>query len=1074
MSTQLNQAQRQAVEYEGGSLVVLAGPGTGKTRVIVHRVAHMINHRGVAPEHIAALTFTNKAADELRARLGELVGPSAADAVYAGTFHRFGLILLRRFADLAQLPSTPQIMDSAQQRRLLRSLVSEHSLFSQALGGGMEAIVDESIKAISELRNAGLEPAGARARLSELLATPAIEEGPRAELQRYADHVRLFELFDSACAQRGLISIDELITRPTRLLREHRLVREICRHDYAHVVVDEFQDLNQAQILLLTQLCGSGDPDLCVVGDDDQAIYAFRGADEFAFRRFEEHWQSAKRVLLTENWRSGQTVIDCANAIIAESNSRFAPGKVIEVPTERAGTASRVEFVACGDEAEGTDAIAAMILLDRHEHPDRPYTDYAVLARTNAEVERVAASLELEGIPVLVLRSADISSDEGVQDLLAWVSVVLEPEQTWAVRRLLARPPFGVDPLRLGRLERTHRAEASRLSPGDRMPPMAEWLCERFLDDTAIAPHAIRLRDLARAFAASAASESADRTIHRIITEAGLVHADLPGGRTRAQRIEALVAVLRFVRERLPRLEQPRDLAAFQRYYNDLDKAEQSFASLLDDKVNGPEQGGVGDENGVRVFTAHAAKGLEFDTVFLPRCNPPHGYPKTRRDDSLVTPEAIISDRPKPDPIEEERRVFYVACTRAERRLVMMGKVPKGKPSGTHLALPLVFNGLVPRIEAEDLLQKAAECGLGSFASQQERSEIDRTSEATRRAVLVRARQRARLDASLALDAADRSGLEADPLSQVVERLKQSARLLAFIASLEDGQTSADELHPPDEAAASLLHELEGLPIPSEHDVIRAPKPPLFLSYTAINDYLRCPRCYYVKHVLGLPEPTGPALRVGGVVHSALEKFYQRWREADAEGEPTPGILELESIGRAAFAGAHDPDEPFDQGELAQVLAQLRTMLEKLHDDSVQPLELEKRVEFPYKRGGHTHHLIAKLDRVDRTEDGLRIVDYKTGNASKKLLEPDKADLQLGIYAIALDHLFAGEELSGTAEYWLLAEGRIGSVQLGEINREKITGKIDEVIDGILAGKFERGRECNEACCILDSVSRDE
>lgn len=1075
MSVSLNAAQREAVEYDAGPLTVLAGPGTGKTRVIVYRVAHMIEHRGVAPERICALTFTNKAAEELRDRLGAMVGGAASDALHAGTFHNFGLRLLRRFADLTDLPPTPKIMDSAQQRRLIRSLVMEHRLFARAMGGGLESIVRDGLAAISDMRNAGLEPSEARARLDELLNNQSLEAGPRAELERFDDHVRLFELFDRACAKRGLISIDELITRPTRLLTEHTLVRDICRHDYAHVVVDEFQDLNAAQIRLLVALCGPGRPDLCVVGDDDQAIYAFRGADEFAFVRFQEAWPRAHRVLLTENWRSGSAVIDCANAIIGASTTRFAPDKVVVQPKERAGVPSCVEVVACDDDPQGEEAIAAMVLLDRQACPNRAWSDYAVLARTNTEVERIAGALELEGIPVLVLRSPNATEDEGVQDLLAWISLILEPEQTWAARRLLSRPPYGVDPLRLARCERAWQAEASRLGEGQHLPPIIEWMCDRYADEPGIAPHALRVRELARAFAASASCESADRTIRRIIIEAGLVHADLPGGRLRARRVESLVAVLRFVRERLDRLEQPRNLADFWHYYNDLDSKEQGFTSLLDSSVSGPESQGLGDEGGVRIFTAHASKGLEFDTVFLPRCYPPHGYPKTKKQDVPVTPELIVSDRRAPPSIEEERRVFYVACTRAMRRLVMLGMVPK-KPGPTNLVFPLLAAGLCVRQEAKDLLARAAEEGLGRFARAAERSELDRSASVSRREVLARARQRVRLEASLALDAADRADVSADDVSRIARRLDEAARMLACVASAEVDRTPSPEVLAGSVAFAEQIRaELEGLPRVAGGDVFRAPRPPLHLSFTTINAYLRCPRCYYVTHVLQLPEPVEAPVRVGAVVHVALERFYKRWRDAEAEGETTPDLNVLRALGREAFTEAHDHDEPLDAGEQMQVLAQLQTVFERMHDPNAEPLELEKKIEFDYVHKGVKHRMVAKIDRIDRGPAGLRIIDYKTGRASKKLLEPESDDLQLGLYAIALEHLYGTEGLSGTAEYWLTAEGQVGSVRLSEIDRAAVEEQIAKAIDGILGGQFDRNkRDCNGACAILDAVSRGE
>lgn len=300
--------------------------------------------------------------------------------------------------------------------------------------------------------------------------------------------------------------------------------------------------------------------------------------------------------------------------------------------------------------------------------------------------------------------------------------------------------------------------------------------------------------------------------------------------------------------------------------------------------------------------------------------------------------------------------------------------------------------------------------------------------------------------------------------------------MLACVASAEVDRTPSPEVLAGSVAFAEQIRaELEGLPRVAGGDVFRAPRPPLHLSFTTINAYLRCPRCYYVTHVLQLPEPVEAPVRVGAVVHVALERFYKRWRDAEAEGETTPDLNVLRALGREAFTEAHDHDEPLDAGEQMQVLAQLQTVFERMHDPNAEPLELEKKIEFDYVHKGVKHRMVAKIDRIDRGPAGLRIIDYKTGRASKKLLEPESDDLQLGLYAIALEHLYGTEGLSGTAEYWLTAEGQVGSVRLSEIDRAAVEEQIAKAIDGILGGQFDRNkRDCNGACAILDAVSRGE
>ncbi len=1064
--TKLTDAQQRAVEHDAGPLIVLAGPGTGKTRLIIHRIAHAIEARGIDPERIGAITFTNKAADELRDRIGMIVGGSAADAVYAGTFHRFGFSILRRFADIAGLPPEPQLLDSAQQRRMLRELVIDHGLFPHALARGMDSVMADALKSFSDFRNAGMSPAAARARLETLNKDPDLEDGLRAKLERLEDFIRLFDLFDQACRERGVLTVDDLIMRPTELMQTNELVRDICRHDYAHLVVDEFQDLNRGQIELLHALCGDGDPDLCVVGDDDQAIYAFRGADQFAFRHFKSLWPNAEQINLTQNWRSGQAILDLANGIIQESDTRFDADKIIEIDEGHEAPDASVEVIDLADWRDDGETIAAMILLDRQKNPDRPWSKYAILARNGKDLDRIKIALELEKIPVVLARGPAIGEEPGVEDLLAWISIVLEPMGNSGVRRILTRPPFGMDASDAMRIEKAHRAAASRRELSEKAVPVVDWLEEQYKDDPEIGAHIRRLSEWTKLFRESAQAESADRTIARIISEAGLINADLPDARTRTVRIESLVSVLRFVRERLPRLEQPRDLAAFMRYYNDLDEKEKQFSSRMEDTVNGPEDETPDAGDGVRLMTAHGAKGLEFDTVFLPRVQG-NGYILTgRANDSPVPPEML--DVEVSPPSEEERRIFYVACTRAERRLVLLGKVPK-KPGKTSYMRLLLGSNLAVFSDALDQLERAAEAGLGRYDRDLSGSQLELLRDPTRRGVLSRTRQHLRSEAALALDYADRAPFDQKRLDEIRNRLDRVSTRLAILAAIEAGETAPGELDADaQDFAATLRSELDATDETTGPMIYRPQTPPLRLSYTTISEYLRCPRCYYVNRVLDLPGEEDTRLRIGSIAHKALEVFAKSWRDADMEGREPPALGDLEAAGRKALHRAVDPGEPIDPEEMANLIALLRVYYEQMHDPQAEPIEIERMCSFEYEHGGHKHRLAAKIDRIDRTDRGIRIIDYKTGKATKKLLEPKADDLQLGLYALAARRVFEDEDLQGTAEYWIISTGQRGVISLADLDLDAIRGNIEVAIDGILEGRFEQGKECYGDCEIID------
>ncbi len=1080
----LNDQQREAVFHRDGPLAVLAGPGTGKTRVIIHRIARMIEDDGVLPESVLAVTFTVRAAEELRSRLAGLIGASKADRVQAGTFHGFARRLVVRYRDLLGLDREPELADSAQQRRVLREIVRRAELKDRLVARGWDAIIDDTLTLMGRLRDHAITPEDFARRVQT--RRKAVESGDvqlddvaleaeQAMLDELEQQAILYERFQSALRERSLTTFDDDIARCLELLRGRAQAAAIVRADCRHILVDEFQDVNLAQIELLRLLApASSRPDLCVVGDDDQSIYLFRGADDRAFHRFAQSWPGHRVVPLEANYRSARPIVDVANCVIARSHARFAPDKRIishAKPEDRRGTVVECVLVP-GDEHDGP-LIAAMLRAARAAEPQRPWKQYAVIARTHLDLLRVSAALEIEGIPSVQARKPSPMNDEAVKDLFAWITLLLEPTQFAIAGRLLRRAPISLDVTLATEALREYRAAVWRSEAGEASRPGAfvAWLVARLPGDARVS----RLGRLWDELFEIASHEPADVVLWRIITRAELAHAELLPERERARRVTSLVDVLRFSRQRMGQLDPPADLRAFHAYFNDLNQHEQDHLSeMLDRTASTGEEATFDDVDAVRLLTAHASKGLEFDTVFVPRVNPGPGYPKTSGGSAEELPDWLV-DRAgdtrtlKERTLDEERRLFYVACTRAERRLVMLTKETKSPSKSTHFAQELMgeppgeHGPVVVVRSAHDI---AAVADDEAFAASLTR---DKGADGLRELV-GRLRRDARIEAAVALDRADAADVDPTALGPIEHAMRRAALRLALAAHIERRRSS-----PPwaDDHASELgidlvaVHEAIAGDSPVMAGVSFPPlKPPLRLSYSAINEYLECPRCFYLKRELRLGDDPSEAMNIGTAAHEALKQFYEQWRTADSEGRPTPSARVLSDLARQVFMRLSVGPAP--AGALEQLLAQTAQYYEKMHDASANILHLEETVTFPYIHNDVEHSIEAKLDRVDQVGGAFRIVDYKSGYPKKELLEPKRDDLQLGIYAMALPALLneAGPHV-GTAEYWLLQTCERGVISLGDLKIDKIRAKIDRAIEGMLAGRWEKGKECRGRCEIL-------
>jgi DNA helicase-2/ATP-dependent DNA helicase PcrA len=1076
----LTASQREAVTHDGGPMIVLAGPGAGKTRVITHRIAHLVVDRGVEAERVLALTFTNKAATEMGERLQGLIGAGPSDRVRAFTFNGFGAWLLRRFADVAGVPMRPVPLDSAMRKRLMRRLWSERGLMSRSVAEGLDAGIERVTEQIHRMFCAGWTAEEAKRALEGAIGSCA-DEAEGHELSDWLEAAEAWAAFAGLCREEGVMSYDDQIALATRLVETNARVAEIVRAEAAHVVVDEFQDVNLAQIRLLRAIAPPGTGrDIAVVGDDDQSIYGFRGADDRAIGRFEKTWtvggDRVRTVELGENFRSERCVIGASRAVIEVANDvRFVPGKELRRAAVREAEGDKpgavVEAVRLDAWARDGAAIAAMIKLDLAES-GRSLSDYAVIARSHGDLDRVRRALELEGIATVSARTTGAADDPGVQDVLAWARLLVDPSAGWCVRRLLRRAPFAVPEGVVAAWERGWMAQRSRLEARDAeagaLPgsgTLLDWIAAEVSSAGAHRGEIDRMLEWREALAKEAADRAADEVIEAIIRVTGATAADLPSGEASRERVSSLVALLRFARSRRGRLDEPGDLKAFLDYYDDLDDRDKRMEG---DRENpDAEPGPEGDADAVQLLTAHASKGLEFDTVFLPRLGQ-HGYPSKRGAGELELPGVLARDDDgggEGGADHEERRLFYVAMTRAERRLVALGTLPKKMTKGvTYFLHELIEGGAVERT-ADEVIDRAREAGV--VANDGRDAELSSGAAKALELAAADERRAARELAAAALDRADRVGVDAGSFAELAAKMASAARRMAAVAAAERGlEVPAFALEDDGAAAGArrIADARAGLGIDGRG--LEAMRSPLKLSYSMINSYERCGLCFYVSQVLGLQDGFAPYLALGNAAHRAMQLFTSERALAENDGREKPGRDWLVARGREELFKAWPRGEPVPKEAVEQVAEQLGRCFDRLITDEDHTVETEFAITlgYPHAEDG-PHRLIAKLDRVDMVGGGFRIVDYKTGGASKAKLEPEKKDLQLGIYAMAAESRF-GADMTGTAEYWVLSTGERGVIALEELRgyREKLIARIDKAVEGMLAGRYERQKDCTGIC----------
>jgi DNA helicase-2/ATP-dependent DNA helicase PcrA len=631
----LNAAQEAAVTHAEGPLLVLAGAGSGKTRVLTARVADLVQRRGVRPERILAVTFTNRAAQEMRRRVGELLGRDPV-GLWIGTFHALCARLLRREAPHVGFTSQFTIYDEDDRLGLIRRLLERAEYSPKTFPPRLLQSVISAAK--NRLLTAAELGAAADDRVTRVAAEIYHDLGP-------------------ALQQANAMDFDDLLLHPLTLFRDHPDRLAFYQQRFDAVLVDEFQDTNRAQYLLIRHL-GERHRNVCVVGDDDQSIYSWRGADVRNMRDFQLDFPDAALVRLEENYRSTQVILDAANAVIAENAERL--GKTL-FTARREG--DPVVVVVTADERDEGEWVAREVrsLVVEHAHG---YGEIAVLYRTNAQSRAFEDAFRRSAVPYRVVGAVSFYNRREVRDLLAYLRLVANPADDEAFLRAVQIPRRGIGVSSLRTLQeaatRWKRSLLETAAIASRVPdlrPNARRGLEGFAE---------AIGGLREAAATASPAAILERIVEQIDYEAHLREEGFEG----VERIENVRELIAAAAEWSEEIAEGEEVGTpVQRFL------ETAALTTSDERV-------AGDASGVTLMTVHTAKGLEWPVVVVAGLEDGL-FPLSR---AMETPEGT----------EEERRLAYVAMTRAQDRVYLTwartrrrgGQLMPGMPSRFLDAVP--------------------------------------------------------------------------------------------------------------------------------------------------------------------------------------------------------------------------------------------------------------------------------------------------------------------------------------------------------------------------------------------------
>lgn len=664
----LNEAQRAAVEYIDGPSLVIAGAGSGKTRVLTYKIAYLLS-QGMKPWSIMALTFTNKAAREMKERIGKLVGNDLAQHLYMGTFHSIFSRILRAEAEHIGFNNNFTIYDESDSRSLIKAIVKEmglddkkykpaavHAKISMAKNNLMSAAAYESDAAI-------------------------FEQNKRAQMPEVG---KIFVAYVQRCKQANAMDFDDLLTLTYQLFREHEDIRHKYAARFDYVLVDEYQDTNHVQMSIVMQLCQEKQR-VCAVGDDSQSIYSFRGANIDNILNYQRQFQGTRLFKLEQNYRSTQTIVEAANSLIKHNRNQIPK----DVFSENA-KGEKIQYKPAYSDKEEAAIVAKDVKRIRREDGCQ-YSDFAILYRTNAQSRSFEEEFRKQGIPYRIYGGLSFYQRKEIKDIIAYFRLVANPDDEEAIKRIINYPARGIGATTVLKIaDCAHQNQVSFWevigAPGRYGLAVNKGTMNKL--------ETFRL--LISSFIERAQTTDVYELGDAIIKESG-ISQDIMSGKdaddlARQENLEEFLSGMSaFVDER--REEGRFDELFLQDYLQDV-------ALLTDADSDGDK-----DEPRVSLMTVHAAKGLEFPTVFVVGLE----------ENIFPSPLSAASLR----ELEEERRLLYVAITRAEKHCILTNAKNRWRYGKMEFDNPSRF---IDEIDGKliDCLDEAGGSLFGSMSDQPE------------------------------------------------------------------------------------------------------------------------------------------------------------------------------------------------------------------------------------------------------------------------------------------------------------------------------------------------------------------
>ncbi len=625
---ELNQAQQLAAEAEGGPQLILAGAGTGKTRTIVHRIGHLIAACGIAPHRILAVTFTNKAAAELRARLSLLIGDDGGGVV-SGTFHAISLKFLRRYADVLGYPRSFQVVDADDQKALIKRILKNRNIATDRLHPSYLS------GWIEHCKHAGLTP----------------EQAPESDWNGLRLH-ELYAQYQQELMQHERMDFSDLILNAAILMRDHVAIATALRARFDHVLVDEYQDTNPIQHEWLLLLCGEH-RNITVVGDDDQSIYGWRGADVSHILDFEQSWAGAGTHRLEENYRSTGAILELANAVICENTGRHE--KALK-PTREDG--DKPEWKVCNDEYD--EARQVLSRIERWRSSAYPWSEMAILYRSNRQSLPLEQLFRESNIPYRIIGGVGFFERMEIKDTLAYWALLNCCGDGLQLLRICNKPKRGLG------AKGQEQLAAALASSGLRAFEWLDLIASGQVEG--IAKKLVPLAELLASVRQDIESH-ADRGLNMILEASGYLQSLTAMGELEAaSRIENIRTLQDYIE-----LSMAQGLTPIE--FMDRASLLQSSAEMQDNEQD--------SDNAVSMMSLHRAKGLEFDCVVLPGI-----------EEGLLPHQRALDEGE--EGISEERRLLYVGVTRAREQLLLTSARLRRFFGEIHYPLPSRFIKKLP------------------------------------------------------------------------------------------------------------------------------------------------------------------------------------------------------------------------------------------------------------------------------------------------------------------------------------------------------------------------------------------